>query len=59
MFSAIPGVISTAFVSAATVLGGHAGTITIALWTIDSLVVAVACLARHRLAYIVQHSGHV
>jgi len=59
MFLAVSGVISTVFVSAATVLGGQAATITIALWTIHSLVVAVACLARHRLAHIIEHSGHM
>ena len=54
-----PGVIATTLVRATTVFGRQAGSVAIALWTINSFVVWIACLARHRLAHIVEHSGHM
>jgi len=56
MFLAVPGVFSTPVVRATTVLGWRTATIAFTLWTIYSLVVLVACFARHRFADIVEHS---
>jgi len=56
MFLAVSGIISTFFVGATAVLGRDAGAVSLALWTIDGFVVAVACFAGHRLADIVEHS---
>lgn len=58
-FLASPGVITAILVRATTVLRWQAATITIAFWTINSSIVAIPCLARHRLAHIIEHSCHM
>lgn len=54
-----PGVIATTLLRATTVFGRQAASVALLIWTINSFVIFIACFATHRLAHIVEHSGHM